>query len=80
MPRQEANKSLEMLIFTRENADCLMNLQRFYRELYLRSSSAFFSDCLCRGSLHLRKQQYFMESVYLMCSHVRLKKEMSKYE
>ena len=32
LPRQEANTSLEMLIFTGENADCDMNLQRFYRE------------------------------------------------
>lgn len=32
MPRQEVNTSFEMLIFTRKNANCQMNLQRFYRE------------------------------------------------
>lgn len=31
--RQEANTSLEMLIFTRKNVNCQMNLQRFYRKL-----------------------------------------------
>lgn len=32
LARQEAETSLEMLIFTRENADSHMNLQRFYRK------------------------------------------------
>lgn len=30
--QEEANTSLEMLMFSGENADCQRNLQRFYRE------------------------------------------------
>jgi hypothetical protein len=32
LPRQEANTSLEMLMFSRKNADWQRNLQKFYRE------------------------------------------------